>query len=349
MIEIDGSYGEGGGAILRQALGLSAFAGRSIRVSRIRAGRESPGLKPQHVKAVEAVAAVCGARVQGAALGSMELTFEPGPIRSGRFTWDIGTAGSITLLLQTLLVPCLCGDGTFEVEVVGGTDVRWSPPADYLSQVTFPALRPFGTARLTVLRRGYYPRGGGRLSVHLAGGRSTAPIDAVRPGRIARVRGLSHASSPLAERRVAERQAESARSELSAVLDVPGEIEVDYGDAYGIGSGVTLWTESPDGLRLGGSALGARGKPAEAVGREAAAALLSEVRSGAAVDRYLGDQLVPFLAVAGGALTTSEITLHSRSNIYVAERILAARFHVEGTRVAAEPVSGLTGPGRPAP
>ncbi len=338
MIEIDGSIGEGGGAILRQAVALAAHAGRAVRISRIRAGREQPGMKPQHVKAVEAVAAISGAKVEGAGVRSTELVFEPGPLRSGSYTVDVGTAGAATLVLQSLLLPCLCRAGAFDLTVVGGTDVPWSPPADYLRSVTLPALAHFGTGQLTVPRRGYYPKGGGRLQMRLVGADvPPAPLVLIAPGGVTAVGGLSHAARVLAPRRVAERQAETARQVL-APLGVPVEIAVEYGEAYSPGSGITLWTLAATGPALGGSALGARGKRAEDVGREAAQALQAEIASGAAVDRHLADQLIPFLAVSGGSLCTSEVTAHARSNMYVAERILGAAFAVDGRRVTARPV-----------
>ncbi len=337
MIEIDGSYGEGGGSIVRQALALAAYAGTAVRVSHIRAGRDEPGLKAQHLKALEAVAAICGARVEGARVGSTELTFKPGSPRSGAFRFDVGTAGATTLVLQSLLLPCLCSKGDFTIEVVGGTDVPWSPPADYLGSITLPVLSHFGAGRLSVLRRGYYPKGGGRLLARLIGrGDPPPPVSLVEPAAVVAVRGISHAARILAVRQVGERQAEAAREEL-APLGVPVEIPAEYGEAYSAGSGITLWTTGADGPPLGGSALGARGKRAEDVGREAAQTLKAEIASGAAVDRYLADQLIPFLAVSGGSLVTSDVTLHTRSNIYVAETILGAGFTVAGRRVTARP------------
>ena len=337
MIEIDGAYGEGGGAIVRQAVALAAYSGRAVRVTRIRAGRPQPGLKPQHVKAVEALAALSGARVDGARVGSTELAFAPGPLVPGAFRFDVGTAGAATLVLQALLLPCLCHGGEFTIEVIGGTDVPWSPSADYLASVTLPVLAPFGAARLTIERRGYYPKGGGRVCL-LVRGTAVPPgsLTLVERGPIRAVHGVSHAARILRDRHVANRQAEAARETLQP-LGVPATIRVEYGESYSVGSGITLWTESPAGPALGGSALGARGKRAEDVGRDAARALLAEIEAGGAVDRYLADQLVPFLAVSGGAVSASEVTSHARSNMYVAETILDARFRVEGRVVTATP------------
>lgn len=340
MIDIDGSYGEGGGAILRQALALSVYLGEALRVFNIRSGRTKPGLAAQHLKAVEVAGALSGARVRGAGLGSKEVTFDPGPAQAGSFQLDIGTAGSATLVLQTILLPCLTQPGEYTFEVTGGTDVPWSPPWDYLAQVTLPVLRPFGAAQLKLIRRGYYPKGAGQIAAKLNGSsQPKSPQEWLIQGDIRAIRGVSHAAGLLRERRVAERQA-GAAEHLLARLGCPVEIEVAYSESAGLGSGVTLWTESLGSPPLGFSALGAKGKASEDVGREAARALMTEMESGAAVDRHLADQLIPFLAVVGGSLRTSAITAHVRSSIYVAERILGTRFDVHGLTVSAHPEGG---------
>jgi RNA 3'-phosphate cyclase len=339
MIEIDGSYGEGGGAILRQALGLSAYAGRAVRICNIRARRASPGLAAQHLRSVEAAGAICGARVRGASLGSSELIFEPGSIQPGTFHVDIGTAGSTTLVLQTILLPALTHAGEFHFRLLGGTDVAWSPPVDYFANVTLGALRRFGEGRVRVERRGYYPKGGGRVEARLTGGAElNGPLNCERPGITRAIRGVSHAAGRLRDRRVAERQADAADHILTR-LGCPIDIRTEYSDSANPGSGITLWTETDHGPSLGGSALGARQKPADEVGREAARALLAEMDSGGALDRHLADQLIPFLAVVGGAITTSAITEHTRSNAHVAKLILGTTIRIEGLRVRAQPNS----------
>lgn len=336
MIEIDGAHGEGGGAILRQALGMAVSAGESVRITNIRAGRPRPGLAPQHMKAVEAATAICGARVVGATPGSTEITFEPGRLKSGVFAFDIGTAGSTTLLLQTVLLPCLGNAVEVEFRLTGGTDVPWSPPADYLKHVTLPALASLGSGELNMHRRGYYPKGGGRILARLKGRSDSAweSLDYLQPGEIKAIRGVSHAASALQERRVAERQADAADHMLKR-LGYPVEIAVEYSNAVCLGSGITLWTESQSGPPLGGSALGAKDKPADTVGREGATALMDAMGAGVAVDRYLADQLIPFIAARGGSLFTSEVSSHLRSTAYVAEQILGTRFEVMGTIVSA--------------
>lgn len=314
---------------------MAAISGQQVRVTRIRAGRPRPGLAPQHVKAVEAVGAACGAKVDGVKLGSTEIVFRPGRMRPGVFTFDIGTAGSTTLLLQSLLLPSLMHGGQFEYRLTGGTDVPWSPPADYMKYVTLETLRVFGLAEVNLHRRGYFPKGKGRILARLHGG-GIGSLDFVEPAEIRTIRGISHAALALQDRHVAERQADAA-DHLLERLGYPVEIDVEYSNSACLGSGITLWTESEHGPALGGTALGAKEKPSDVVGREAAQSLMEAMSSGAAVDRYLADQLVPFLALYGGSVSTSEITPHLRANVYVAEQILRARFEITGTIVSARP------------
>ena len=168
MLEIDGSHGEGGGQIVRMAVALSALRSTAVRVVNVRAKRAKPGLAAQHATAIRAVAGLCAARVQGAEVGSGEFTFEPGPLRSGRFSFDVGTAGAVTLVLQACL-PAAFRAGDTELEIRGGTDVPWSPPLDYFGHVFLGLLRKMGgRAEVEVARRGYYPRGGGLVRVRAA-------------------------------------------------------------------------------------------------------------------------------------------------------------------------------------
>lgn len=328
LIELDGSAGEGGGQILRTALGLSAVTGKPFRITNIRANRPKPGLAPQHAKAVEAAALLCDGRAEPAPRpGVTELTFVPGAIRSGAFDLDVGTAGSVCLVLQALLPAAAFAPGPVELRLAGGTDVAWAPPADHTRFVLRPALAAMGLRfDVGVERRGYYPKGGGRVRVRVEPGplralRLTAPRDA-------EVAGISHASNLPG---VAARQADAARRTLGEA-GTGGRIEVEEGRGPGPGSAITLWS----GLK-GGSSLGERGKPAEKVGREAAERLLTALRSPAAVDGHLGDQLVPFVALAEGPseVTVPETTPHLETNIAVAERFTGRRFRIEPAAGAA--------------
>src|SRR2546422_11428038 len=210
MIEIDGSLGEGGGQILRTTVALAAVLQKEVRVMNIRAGRSEPGLRAQHLAGVKAVALVCDARVEGAEVGSTELVFGPGRLRAGSFRFDVGTAGSVGLVLQTLMPLSAFLPESLDLEVTGGTDVKWSPPVDYLRMVTLPVLRSMKyDAEVELRRRGHYPRGGGLAKFTSNPVACLAPINGRVPGAVGGVNGVSHAVD--LPRHAAERQAESAR------------------------------------------------------------------------------------------------------------------------------------------
>ncbi len=325
MIEIDGSFGEGGGQIVRTAVALSAVTGDPVRITRIREGRKKPGLSPQHVTAISALAAVAEAEIEGSKPGSAEVTFRPGEIRGGERKVDIGTAGSITLLMQCLLPALVFADSPATLTVRGGTDVKWSPTIDYLSQVALPAFAEFGVrARLSCQRRGYYPRGGGVATLKVdPGALRRADLLASGPGG---VEGVSHSSN--LPQHVAERQSEAAaRVLLRAGFDA--QIRCETENVPSTGSGITLWSD-----RKGASALGERGLRAEKVGASAAEEMVAELGSKAAVDRYLADQLVPYLALAGGSYSAPQISRHASTNIWTVTRFLDVEISAEMGEVA---------------
>ncbi|MDD5767311.1 MAG: RNA 3'-terminal phosphate cyclase [Methanothrix sp.] len=313
MIEIDGSFGEGGGQIVRTAVALSAVTGDPVRITRIREGRKNPGLSPQHVTSILALAKVANARIEGARPRSPEITFRPGEIKGGRHEIDIGTAGSITLLLECLLPALVFADSPSTLAVRGGTDVKWSPTIDYLSHVALLAFAEFGVqSRLSCIRRGYYPQGGGIVILEVVPGKlKRADLSVPEPNA---VEGSSH-SSNLPEH-VARRQAKAA-VEILERSGFDAEIRCETGELPSTGSGITLWSG-----RKGSSALGERGLPAETVGASAAEEMVAELRTKAAVDRYLADQLVPYLALVGGSYTAPEVSRHASTNIWTATRFL---------------------------
>jgi len=337
VVEIDGSFGEGGGQILRTSLALSALTGRPVRIFNIRAKRPRPGLQRQHMVSVKAVAELAGARVEGLKLGSTEIVFYPGRIRAGRFRFDIGTAGSITLVLQAILPVMAFAPGPVEVEVRGGTDVPWSPPVDYVRHVLRRLLERMGYRfEVVVRRRGHYPRGGGIVVARVSNppGRLEA-VELDRRGEVRAIEGISHTVRLPAH--VAERQARAAERLLSR-LGVPVKIEVEYYDPrrdphLGPGSGIVVWAYTEKSV-LGGDALGAKGKPAERVGEEAAAKLLEDLETGMALDRHASDMLLTYAAIACGrsVLGGSRLTSHAETNMYIIGKILPeARFRlVEG-------------------
>ena len=333
MIEIDGSLGEGGGQIVRTAVALSAVTGKPVRITRIRQGRSKPGLAAQHARAITALAVICDARTSGATPGSSQIVFTPGEIRGGRHRVEIGTAGSVTLLMQCLLPALLRADAPSSLRIFGGTDVNWSPAVDYFKNVFLPALSSFGAkVSLEVLQRGYYPRGQGEVLLEVepaelkASHLESMACDAGQlllnmQNKQNIVQGVSHCSN-LPEH-VAARQAESAAEALQQE-GFSAQISREALRLPSLGSGITLWS----GCK-GASSLGERGLPAEKVGRRAAEELIMELRSAATVDVHLADQLIPYLALAGGCCTTREISLHARTNIWTVGHFLDAKIEIK--------------------
>ncbi len=323
MMEIDGSYGEGGGQLVRTAVALSAITGRPVKITNIRKNRPNPGLKPQHLKALETAAMVCSARVSGLSQGSTEFSFSPMEIKGGKYRIDIGTAGSIPLLLQCLMPALPFAEEKIELTVKGGTDVAWSPTIDYLRHVTLQALEKMGYAgRVKLQERGYYPKGGGTVLAtfepcKLRGFHFKNPKNKLN----LEVRGISHASNLPSH--VVARQAEAAKTLLLEEGYSP-DIGTECFELFSTGSGITLWTGF-----FGGSALGKKGLPAEKVGRQAAGEILPELRSLAAVDVHLADQLIPYMALAGNSsYTVRELSMHTKTNIWVTEQFLDVKFRI---------------------
>jgi RNA 3'-phosphate cyclase len=335
MIEIDGSYGEGGGQILRTAVALSAFFNTPCRITGIRHGRPKPGLQPQHLAGVQALAELCHAEVRGVQLNSQEIVFKPGEVAGGEQRIDVGTAGAICLVLQTLMLPAFAAPSPLKLTITGGTDVPWAPTVGYVTEVAFPIVERMGChAEMTVVKRGYYPTGGGKVSVALKRA-ALSPLQFLDRGEILMIRGRSHASEALRTRKVAERQHEGTMAILKK-SDSPVEIDIEYRPTKSPGSGVDLWALARHTV-LGANALGARGKRAEEVGTEAAAALLRQMESGATLDEWMGDQILPFLAAAGGesAIAVPSITDHLKTNLWVINQFLPLKTHIQKERTRA--------------
>jgi RNA 3'-terminal phosphate cyclase (ATP) len=320
-MRLDGSYGEGGGQILRTAVALSAVTGKPVEIYNIRKMRPKPGLAAQHVKAVEAVSSICDAEVEGCSLYSTYLSFKPAKIKGGSYDIDIGTAGSITLLLQCLMPAAMHAPSPVKLTIMGGTDVAWSPPVDYLRYVTLGALSRMGyDCELRLVRRGYYPRGGGCVEAIINPSTLKKTSFDKNPCNI--IGGISHSSGLPAH--VTQRQATSAEKILREE-GYNSSISLEMKDETSTGSGITLWCGT-----AGGSTLGKPGLRAEKVGSTAAVSILRELKTGAGVDIYLADQLIPYLALArGGSFTTRILTPHARTNMWVTEQFLDVKFKIE--------------------
>jgi RNA 3'-terminal phosphate cyclase (ATP) len=334
MIEVDGSYGEGGGQVLRTAVALAAVLSKEIHVFNIRAGRAEPGIRPQHLTGVRAAAELCSGHLEGLAVGSTEFVFKPGKLRAGTFQFDVGTAGSVTLVLQTLMPILAFVPGPVQLEITGGTDVKWSPPIDYLRLVTLPILKKIGyQGELELVRRGHYPKGGGLVKFSTSGTSELQPLIGENPGSVSKIYGISHAVA--LPRHVAERQAAAARKNLEEARLPSPTIDVEVVDdrrQLSPGSGIVMFAGTENGSILGSDALGERGRPAEEVGSTAGRILVEEVESRAMLDRHMGDIIVPYLVLGEGTseVSISRVTQHTRTNIKVAEWLTGGALKLEG-------------------
>ena len=319
MITIDGSFGEGGGQILRTSLTLSLVTGKPLRIERIRAGRKSPGLLRQHLAAVNAAARVGYAEIEGASLGSRELTFRPQAVAAGRYQFAVGTAGSATLVLQTVLPALMIADAPSQLLLEGGTHNPYAPPFDFLEKTFLPLLNRMGarvTARLE--RHGFYPAGGGRFIVEITPTQQLRQIKLDDRGAITgrRARALV-ANLP---RHIAERELLVIGSKLSWKGDWLRVETID--PSPGPGNCVMIEVEC-ERLTEVFTAFGQRGVRAEAVAGEAADQAREYMASDAAADEYLADQLlVPMALAGGGSFTAVSLSRHTTTNIEVIRKFI---------------------------
>lgn len=335
MLEIDGSQKSGSGTILRLSVALASILKESLHIYNIRQKRPQPGLRPQHLEAVLTAAKICGAQVKGAEIGSREIWYTPGEISGGEIHAEIGTAGSIPMLIMTVLPICVFAKHKIRLRVVrGGTDVRNSPTINYMRYVFLPALREMGVnASITVYKYGYYPKGMGEVTLEVEPSAGLKPLKLEECGEIETVKGVSVCTF-LADRKVAERQAKAANAFLAAhSYKTHIKIVNDYSNSLQKGSSLVLWAETREKTFLGSDAIGELRKTSEQVGREAAEKLYAELAAKPTVDMHMADMLVPYIALAKGksVYTTRKITEHLETNIWLAEKILNVEIHVSKT------------------
>jgi len=345
MIEIDGSFGEGGGQILRTALSLSALLGVPFRIFNVRGNRPRAGLRAQHLAAVRAVKAVSGASVEGDALDSKDLRFWPSHLKGGTWRFDLGTAGATPLVLQTLLPPLIFARGPSHLLLTGGTHVPISPPFHFFQHIFLPLLSSLDIrASGTIRTYGFYPRGGGEVEAHLWPHDKGPLIPPSFPEEktVRAIRGVSAvANLPLS---IAERQRDSA---LTVLEKVPLDTVIETRSVPSPGRGTFLFLETEAAVCSAGfSSIGVRGKRAEEVGSEAAEALSAYLGTKGCLDPHLSDQIVIYLALARGrsAFTTTRITPHLVTNLWVIDRFLDLSYTVEG-QVGSPGRVSLTGVG----
>ncbi len=365
MIEIDGSIGEAGGQILRTACALSAVTKKPCRIFNIRLDRPKPGLRLQHLLGIQALAKLCNGRLEGDFLGSEEIKFYPGEIYRGRASVNIPTAGSITLVLQTLTLPSLFASPStdsgqaepIKISFNGGaTDTFFSPTIDHFRYVFLEVLEkmiPTHSEKCSrcvdvdVIKRGYYPEGGAKVEVTVSpsirqvfGVQSSKlkNLNLLERGSLKKITVVSGASEFLRNKKVAERQIAGVR-EVLGKLKLAVEEKVEYYKTQCPGSQICLIAEFENTV-IGTDNLGKLGKRAEDVGKEAALELLKEQKTQACLDKHLADQILPYLALASGKsqITVSEITSHCKTDIWVIEKFLEGKFKTEGNLIKWIPV-----------
>jgi RNA 3'-terminal phosphate cyclase (ATP) len=326
QIIIDGSIGEGGGQILRTSLGLSMVTGKPVRLEKIRAGREKPGLLRQHLTALLAAASICSAEVEGAEIGSQTLSFTPGKTKPGTYTFSIGSAGSTTLVLQTVLPALLCADAPSTLVLEGGTHNPWAPPFDFLERAFLPLVNRMGPkVRVTLERAGFYPAGGGRFIVQIDPARALSPLHLLERGETRRQAALGMvAGLPGA---IARRELERMQKKLGwpeqhlQIRQLP--------EAWGPGNVLIADVESEHVTEVF-TGFGMKGVSAEGVADDVIRQVRRYLVDGAPVGPYLADQLLLPLALAGGgSFRTQSPTKHTTTNIDVIQRFLPVRISIE--------------------
>lgn len=323
MIEIDGSVA--GGQMLRTALSLSALTNKPFKIEKIRGKRDSPGLKPQHLAAVKAVKEICSASVKGASLKSLSLEFKPKEIKAGDYKFDIGTAGSTTLLLQTLLPVLLKADEPSKVNVIGGTDTKWAVPSmdfknvflEYLNKMTIET-------EFTIEKYGFYPKGGGKVSLRVYPATLVRRIDLMKRGKPEMLNIISHCSKDLKSKEVAERMIKSFES--SFVFEKERMTEKKYFEALSQGGFINAHVHFENSV-ISQTCLVEKGKKSEEIGKECAEILKKEIKSSSTADIHIADQLMIYMGLSsGGYLKVSEVTDHMKTNASVIERFLDVKF-----------------------
>ncbi|XP_054644491.1 RNA 3'-terminal phosphate cyclase [Dunckerocampus dactyliophorus] len=333
VVELDGSVMEGGGQILRVSAALSCITGSAIKVSKIRAGRSTPGLRPQHLSGLQLTSDLCSGVLQGGAIGSTDISLTPGKILSGSYTADTHTAGSVCLLLQVVLPCALYTDAVSHFCLRGGTNAEMAPQIDYTVKVFKPIVEKFGVHFDCDIRmRGFYPKGGGEVAVSVSPVKELQAITMLDRGNITKIHGRAYVAGVLPFKLAKDMSTAAVRTIRKEIKELYINIQAlqEKEKAFGNGNGIIIIAESSTGCLFAGSALGKKGVYADKVGIEAAEMLLRNIRHNGCVDEFLQDQLIIFMALAKGTsrIRTGAVTLHTQTAIHVAEQLTQAKFKI---------------------
>jgi RNA 3'-terminal phosphate cyclase (ATP) len=336
MIHIDGSAKSGSGTIVRCSVALASLLGEELHITNIRARRDKPGLRPQHLASVKACADMCGAQMTGAVMDSMELVYKPRHnLKGGHYQWDIGTAGSTTLLVMSLLPMAIFAEEETILRVSGGLFQDFAPSAHHMQYVLLPTLAKMGiSATVKIIRPGYVPRGGGIIQVDIKTvAKEIKPLVRLEQGKVTSIHGIA-LSSHLKEARVSQRMADECQKSL-AKKGSRAQIETMWDESsLQAGASLAIWVETDSGCLLGADQTGARGRSSESIGRYVAQTLLEDLATGATVDRYLSDQMIIYGTLASGTTEyrIPRFTEHVDANLWLVEQF-GAHTRVDGNTI----------------
>lgn len=330
LIKIDGSYGEGGGQILRNAVGLSVVFDEPIEIINIRKKRANPGMSNQHYSSIKIIQEICDADVSGLSVGSEKLVFKPGKVKSGSYSFDIKTAGSITLALQAIILSVIGSKKEIKISIIGGTDVKWSPSWDFFENVFLEYLKRFGIKiECNLIKRGYYPLGGGKVEIKIKPVLKIRPIDLSDNYEISNVDGIIHISNlpDHINKRI-------KHTVLKSFLknNINANVQTQRYDAFSPGCGITIWINNKYCI-LGSSVVGERGISSEKIGKDASEKILYEIKNNATVDKYSFDQIIPYLGLAlengRSEIKISTISKHADTNIWLTKKFLDLKYDIK--------------------
>jgi RNA 3'-phosphate cyclase len=317
MITIDGA--DAGGQILRTALFLSTIKEKPFTITNIRAKRSNPGLKPQHLCGVESLVKITGAKCD-AKINDTSLIFYPGKCNSTKENIDIGTAGSITLLLQTIIPVLICSKKISNFIITGGTDVNWSPSMDYYIEVIAPAISQYAEIRLKILKRGFYPKGSGQISIMIKPTKKFESLNYNNRGKLVQIIGSTISSKELANKEISERIKKSEELHLKEI-DTTKSIACAYSDTFSSGV-ITTLVAKYENVNIGSDVLGEIKVTSEEIGKKCANILIERINSSCVCDEHLCDNLIPFVGLFGGEIVTNKVTEHIITNINVTNQFI---------------------------
>jgi RNA 3'-phosphate cyclase len=327
LLEIDGSYGEGGGQILRNAVAFSTLTKKPVKITNIRANRPNPGIKAQHYVAIKSVKEITNADVKNLEIGSSALSFKPGVVRPGSYSFEVGTAGSVTLVFQACILACLQTIEPVSIRITGGTDVKWAPSWDYFVHVFLPLIKNIGVkVDAKLIKRGFYPKGGGEAEIIIH------PVEKIKPLKLKDEYEFSDINGRISicnlPNHISTRMKHSVIKNLLK-NNLMSSIDDEKSESLSPGVALTLWSKS-DNIILGNSFLGERGVSSEEIGQNATNSLISEIESRSTLDVHAFDQLLPYMVLAkkngSSSCVVREVTNHASTNMWLLKHFFDADF-----------------------